>query len=380
MLAAFYTKFGSAKDVLQVEDIPTPEPLRGQVRVKLFSSGVNPSDYKMRMGSRPLTGAFQIPGSDGAGIIDAVGEGVSVGRIGQRVWVFNAAFHRPYGTSAQFTIVEDWMAQELSGDLTYAQGACLGIPVMTAYRCLFSDGSIKDKTVYIVGGGGVVANYAIQLAKWGGAKVITSISSDEKAGYAKEAGADHIVNYRQQNVVEEILRITNQLGVDRIVEVDFGATGSRGTQIYAVSGQPNNSNTYIPETPKVYDIAINISPTDDEYQFVYQYISSSWTPLFKLVSNFYSKNYTDISFASGEWTVLIPVNAITSSSVTAANFNVQYSIGSLNPIASSIEVGSISSSSGEEALPITIRAYELIDNNWSALSGTKPVHLFISMV
>jgi hypothetical protein len=164
------------------------------------------------------------------------------------------------------------------------------------------------------------------------------------------------------------------------VEVDFGATGSRGTQIYAVSGQPNNSNTYIPETPKVYDIAINISPTDDEYQFVYQYISNSWTPLFKLVSNFYSKNYTDISFASGEWTVLIPVNAITSSSVTAANFNVQYSIGSLKPIASSLEVGSISTSSGEEALPITIRAYELIDNNWSALSGTKPVHLFISMV
>jgi NADPH2:quinone reductase len=247
MLAAFYTKFGSAKDVLQVEDTPTPEPLRGQVRVKLLSSGVNPSDYKMRMGSRPLTGAFQIPGSDGAGIIDAVGEGVSVGRIGQRVWVFNAAFHRPYGTSAQFTIVEDWMAQELSDDLTYAQGACLGIPVMTAYRCLFSDGPIKDKTVYIVGGGGVVANYAIQLAKWGGAKVITSISSDEKAGYAKKAGADHIVNYRQQNVVEEILRITNQLGVDRIVEVDFGANLATNSQIlkaggisvmYAYIGQP----------------------------------------------------------------------------------------------------------------------------------------------
>jgi NADPH2:quinone reductase len=247
MIAALYSKFGSAKDVLQVEDIPTPEPLRGQVRVKLLSSGVNPSDYKMRRGSRPLTGAFQIPGSDGAGIIDAVGEGVSVGRIGQRVWVFNAAFHRPYGTSAQFTIVEDWMAQELSDDLTYAQGACLGIPVMTAYRCLFSDGPIKDKTVYIVGGGGVVANYAIQLAKWGGAKVITSISSDEKAGYAKKAGADHIVNYRQQNVVEEILRITNQLGVDRIVEVDFGANLATNSQIlkaggisvmYAYIGQP----------------------------------------------------------------------------------------------------------------------------------------------
>ena len=176
-----------------------------------------------------------------------MGDGVSASRIGQRVWVFNAAFHRPYGTSAQFTLVEDWMAQELSDDLTYAQGACLGIPVMTAYRCLFSDGPIKDKTVYIVGGGGVVAHYAIQLAKWGGAKVITSISSDEKAGYAKEACADHIVNYRQQNVVEEILRITNQQGVDRIVEVDFGANLAISSQIlkaggisvmYAYIGQP----------------------------------------------------------------------------------------------------------------------------------------------
>jgi NADPH2:quinone reductase len=201
----------------------------------------------MRRGSRPLTGAFQIPGSDGAGIIDAVGEGISAGRIGKRVWVFNAAFHRPYGTSAQYTVVEDWMAQELPENLTYTQGACLGIPVMTAYRCLFSDGPIKDKTVYIVGGGGVVANYAIQLAKWGGAKVITSISSDVKASYAKAAGADHIVNYRQQNVVEEILRITNQQGVDRIVEVDFGANLAISEQIlkaggisvmYAYIGQP----------------------------------------------------------------------------------------------------------------------------------------------
>ena len=164
------------------------------------------------------------------------------------------------------------------------------------------------------------------------------------------------------------------------VEVDFGPAGDRGSQIYAVSGQPNDSNTYIPETPKVYDIAINISPTDDEYQFVYQYVDESWIPLFKLVSNFYSKNYADVSFASGEWTVLVPIIAITSSSVTSENFNVQYSISNTNPIASSLQIGSISTGSGEEALPITIKAHELIDGEWSALSGIKPVHLFISMV
>ena len=208
MLAGFYKQFGSAKDVLEVDVIEDPKPSKGQVKVRLLSSGVNPSDYKMRLGSRPLVGPFQVPGSDGSGLIEEVGEGVSPSRIGQRVWVFNAAYHRQFGTSAQFTVVEDWMAQPLPDKLNNDQGACLGIPVMTAYRCLFSDGPIKGKVIYIVGGAGVVANYAIQLAKWGGAKVITSVSSSEKYQYAKEAGADEIINYRSQNVKDEILRIS----------------------------------------------------------------------------------------------------------------------------------------------------------------------------
>ena len=236
MLAGFYSKFGSAKEVLQVDEIQIPQLTKGQVLVRLFNSGVNPSDYKMRLGSRPLTGPFQIPGSDGAGIIEQVGGGVPKERIGQRVWVFNAAFHRQYGTSAQFTIVEDWMAQDLPANLSFAQGACLGIPVMTAYRCLFSDGPIQGKTIYIVGGAGVVAHYAIQLAKWGGAKVITSISSDEKALTAKAAGADEIIHYRQQNVVDRILQITNQEGVDRIIEVDFGTNIKTCHQILKAGG------------------------------------------------------------------------------------------------------------------------------------------------
>ncbi len=236
MFAGFYSKFGSAEEVLQVEEIAIPQLTKGQVLIRLFKSGVNPSDYKMRRGSRPLVASFQVPGSDGAGIIEEVGEGVSKDRIGQRVWVFNAAYHRQYGTSAQFTLVEDWMAQELPDNLSYAQGACLGIPVMTAYRCLFSDGPIHGKTIYIVGGAGVVAHYAIQLAKWGGAKVITSVSSEEKAIIAKAAGADEIINYRQNNVVDQIMQITNQLGVDRIIEVDFGANMQTCHQILKVGG------------------------------------------------------------------------------------------------------------------------------------------------
>jgi NADPH2:quinone reductase len=247
MLAGLYFQFGDARDVLQVNTIEAPEPLKGQVKVKLLTSGVNPSDYKMRLGARPLTGPFQIPGSDGAGIIEGIGEGVSPERLGQRVWVFNAAYHRPFGTSAQYTVVENWMAQELPKQLNYSQGACLGIPVMTAYRCLFSDGPIEGKTIYIVGGAGVVAHYAIQLAKWGGAKVITSVSSQEKGEVAKQAGADEIIHYREQDVVTEILRMTNQEGVDRIIEVDFGANLTKTAQIlrpggvsvmYAISSQP----------------------------------------------------------------------------------------------------------------------------------------------
>lgn len=236
MLAGFYSKFGSAKEVLQVKEIQIPQLTKGQVLVRLFNSGVNPSDYKMRLGSRPLTATFQVPGSDGSGIIEAVGEGLSKERIGQRVWVFNAAYHRQYGTSAQFTIVENWMAQLLPENLSYAQGACLGIPVMTAYRCLFSDGPIQGKTIYIVGGAGVVAHYAIQLAKWGGAKVITSVSSEEKAVAARAAGADEIINYRKQNVVDQILQITNQVGVDRVIEVDFGTNIKNCHQILKAGG------------------------------------------------------------------------------------------------------------------------------------------------
>jgi NADPH2:quinone reductase len=247
MLAGIYKEFGKAKDVLRVEEYPRPDPRLGEVRVQLFTSAVNPSDYKMRLGSRPFTGNFQIPGSDGAGVIDAVGEGVSPSRLGERVWVFNAAYHRPFGTSAQYTVVEEWMAQPLPKELNYSQGACLGIPVMTAYRCLFADGPIKNQTVYIVGGAGVVANYAIQLAKWGGATVITSVSSHAKAELARVAGADEIIDYKTENLVERILEITQQKGVDRVIEVDFGANIEINSKIlknngicsmYAIAQQP----------------------------------------------------------------------------------------------------------------------------------------------
>ena len=236
MKAALYYGFGEAKDVLKTEAIQVPEIGPGQVRVKLFASGVNPSDYKMRRGSRPLMGEWQIPGSDGAGMIDGVGDGVPVSRIGERVWILNAAYLRPLGTSAQYTVVENWMAQRLPDRLSYAEGACLGIPVMTAHQCVFGDGPIRGKTILVAGGAGVVGHYAIQLAKWGGASGISTISSAEKAKSALQAGADAVINYRQEDVENRVKEITNGELVDRIIEVDFGANLELNSKILKSGG------------------------------------------------------------------------------------------------------------------------------------------------
>jgi NADPH2:quinone reductase len=198
---------------------------------------MNPSDTKLRSGtSRQLTDSWQIPGSDGAGVVHDLGSDVTNLDVGQRVWVFNAAFLRPNGTAAEYCLVEDWMVVPLPDILSFQEGACLGIPVMTAHRCLFSDGSLQGKTVLVAGGAGVVANYAIQLAKWGGATVITTVSSDAKAQHATRAGADYVINYKNQDVAQRVDEITGQKGVDRIIEVDFGANLHLNAQILKPGG------------------------------------------------------------------------------------------------------------------------------------------------
>jgi NADPH2:quinone reductase len=237
MKAATYHGFGKALDVLKVEQLALPRPGAKQVVVKMASCGMNPSDTKLRSGtSRALTDSWQIPGSDGAGTVHEVGEGVTSFQIGQRVWVFNAAFLRPHGTAAEYCLLEDWMVVPLSEELSFQEGACLGIPVMTAHRCLFSDGDLQGKTVLVAGGAGVVANYAIQLAKWGGATVLTTVSSDIKAQHAKRAGADFVLNYKTEDIVQRVNEITNQQGVDRVIEVDFGANLHLNAQILKPGG------------------------------------------------------------------------------------------------------------------------------------------------
>jgi NADPH2:quinone reductase len=220
MRAGWYAKNGPAAEVLKVTELPDSQPGPGEVRVRLHASAVNPSDVKARGGSRPVIAPYVIPNSDAGGVIDKVGGGVDARRVGERVWTYNGQWQRPFGTSAQLIALPAALAVPLPAGLDFAQAACLGIPCMTAHRCLFAEGPIRGKTVLVTGGAGVVAHYAIQLAKWAGATVITTVSSEAKAEHARKAGADLVVNYRTENVVE---RIRGAVGaVDHVVDVDFG--------------------------------------------------------------------------------------------------------------------------------------------------------------
>jgi len=226
MRAATFTQTGPARDVLHVGEVPTPEPGPGEVRVRLATSGVNPSDVKRRAAApagKPAEFPLVIPHSDGAGTIDKVGAGVSAGRVGERVWTLNAQFKRPFGTAAEYCVLPSAFAVHLPDNIDFAVGACLGIPALTAYHAIMLDGSMRGKTLLVQGGAGAVGFYAIQFAKFDGATVIATVSSDEKAQRARSVGADHIINYRTEERKARVAEITGGKGVDRIIEVDLKA-------------------------------------------------------------------------------------------------------------------------------------------------------------
>ena len=221
MRAALYRGTGKAADVLRVEEIPRPEPGPGEVLVRVYASGINPTDYKARSGAvpRPIDD-FQVPHQDGAGVIEAVGPGVDAGRVGQRVWLYLAAAGRRWGTAAEWTVVPERQAVPLPDGASFELGASLGVPAMTAHYCLFSDGPVNGKTVLVAGGAGAVGHFAIELAKRAGARVVTTVSSPEKAALAQEAGADLAVNYRSPDAAEQIKAFGP---VDRVIELALGA-------------------------------------------------------------------------------------------------------------------------------------------------------------
>ena len=223
MKAAWYERNGPAREVLQVGALPDPVPAPGEVLVRVHLSGVNPSDVKSRAGARGGM-AFPriVPQSDGAGVIEAVGPGVERSRIGERVWLWNGQWRRPFGTAAERIALPAEQAVKLPEGPSFGAGACLGIPAMTAEACLFSDGSLQGKTVLVTGGAGAVGHYAIQLAKWGGAKVIATAGRAETVAACRQSGADLIIDYKRESVAERVREATAGAGVDRIVEVEFG--------------------------------------------------------------------------------------------------------------------------------------------------------------
>lgn len=223
MRAAWYERPGPPHEVLTLGRMARPEPDPGEVLVRVAASGINPSDTKQRAGWRKEGLPFPriVPHSDGAGVIEAVGDGVD-DRAGQRVWLYNTQRGRPWGTAAEYVTVPGCQAIPLPDGIDFIQAACLGVPACTAHFAVLSDGPVTGRTVLIAGAAGAVGHSAVQFAKWSGAEIIATVSSEAKADFARAAGAGHIVNYRTEPVAERIGEITGGAGVDRIVEVDFG--------------------------------------------------------------------------------------------------------------------------------------------------------------
>ncbi|MBX9699833.1 MAG: NADPH:quinone reductase [Acetobacteraceae bacterium] len=237
MRAAWYETNGPS-GVITVGDVPTPSPALGEVLVRVAASGVNPSDWKTRSGrSRPIAWPRIIPHSDGAGTVEAVGEDVDRGRIGERVWLWNGQWKRPFGTAAEYIALPAIQAVPLPENTSFEAGACLGIPALTALHAVLTDGGVTGQRVLVTGGAGSVGHYAIQFARLlGAAQVIATVSGPEKAAHAMAAGADATINYRGEDVVARVMDLTGGEGVQRVVEVDVTGNAALYAQILSPFG------------------------------------------------------------------------------------------------------------------------------------------------
>jgi NADPH2:quinone reductase len=252
MKAVWYDRTGPAREVLQYGDLPDPRAERGQALIRVRASGVNPSDAGMRGGGYArMAYPRVVPNSDGAGVVEAVGPGVDPGWVGRRVWFYNGQRNgRAFGSAAELIELDTDLLRELPDAVSFAEGATLGIPAMTAHRALFMAGPVQGRVVLVTGGAGAVGHYAVQLAKWAGASVIATVSTEEKAARARAGGADVVVNYRTEDVAARVAEATGGTGVDHVVDVDFG--GNLATTLkcvrmngsiayYATRGDPTPS-------------------------------------------------------------------------------------------------------------------------------------------
>jgi NADPH:quinone reductase len=230
-------------EVLRLVERPVPEPGPGEVRVRVAVSGVNPTDWKARAGDA-LAFPEVVPNQDGAGTIDAVGEGVASDRVGERVWLWEAAWQRAHGTAQEYVVLPERQTVALPDDVSFDVGASLGIPALTAHRCLtvsdagprrLGPGALAGRTVLAAGGAGAVGHAAIQLARWAGARVVATVSNDLKGALARAAGAELVVDYRSEDAADEI-RSWAPEGVDILVEVAPAANARLDADILASNG------------------------------------------------------------------------------------------------------------------------------------------------
>lgn len=240
MRAITYDRFGAAADVLQFHDVPTPEPMAGEVLVRVRMSGVNPSDIKARAGTRPgvTKPPFPriIPHSDGAGVIEAVGAGVDPSRVGQRVWIWNGQWQRAFGTAAEYIALPSDQAVPLPEGTSFAEGAILGIPGMTAVQTVLGNGPVAGQTILVSGGAGTVGHLAVQVAVASGARVFATARGAAGCAAAKEAGAEQVFDYSAPDLAEQVLEASGGALMDRIVEVEFGANAETNARLIAERG------------------------------------------------------------------------------------------------------------------------------------------------
>lgn len=272
MRAAWYEKNGPARDVLKTGELPAPQPAAGEVLVKMRFSGVNPTDVKRRAGERgPLKFARAIPGFDGAGIIEAVGEDVSPTRLGERVWVWEAHKDRWTGSAAEFAVVASSRAVSLPGSISFETGAALGVPALTAWRALSMGGDLKDRTVLVTGAAGAVGYCAVQLARHMGAEVIATVRGKDRRESVKAAGASHVIDPTGAPLKEKILDLTNGKGVDHMVDVDLGAHIADAWRYVALNGSISS-----------YASATNPAPVLPFVKYMYRNISLHGVAVFEI--------------------------------------------------------------------------------------------------
>ncbi len=250
MRAAWYQRQGPAKDVLIVGEMPTPEPRRGEVRIRVAASGINPGDVKKRQDSFGVGMSYQrvIPHSDGAGVIDKVGDGVPASRRGELVWCFGAQSYRPFGTAAEYVVVPVDQAITLPDNVSFDQGACLGIPGLTAHRAVYVAGTMHDRTLLVQGGSGAVGQCAVAVARHAGAKVIATVRSENDRAAVERAGAHHVVvthGLAEDQTADRILQHA-PAGIQHIIEAAFDANINLDARLLKQGGSMATYATVMP--------------------------------------------------------------------------------------------------------------------------------------